>query len=59
MYKVIKSFKDLKNNKHLYKVGDIYPVKGYEPTDVRIKELAEGKNQLKMIFIEEILDNQK
>nr|DAQ62877.1 MAG TPA: hypothetical protein [Caudoviricetes sp.] len=54
MYRVISPFRDLKNNEHLYDVGDIYPVEGYKPTKARIKELAEGKNPLNRVFIEEI-----
>ena len=54
MYRVISPFRDLKNNEHLYDVRDIYPVEGYKPTKARIKELAEGKNPLNRVFIEEI-----
>lgn len=54
MYRVISPFRDLKNNEHHYDVGDIYPVEGYKPTKARIKELAEGKNPLNRVFIEEI-----
>lgn len=54
MYRVISPFRDLKNNEHHYDVGDIYPVEGYKPTKARIKELAEGKNPLNRVFIEEV-----
>lgn len=54
MYRVISPFRDLKNNGYHYDVGDIYPVKGYKPTKFRIKELAEGKNPLNRVFIEEV-----
>jgi hypothetical protein len=54
MYRVISPFRDLKNNEHHYDVGDFYPVEGYKPTKARIKELAEGKNPLNRVFIEEI-----
>ena len=45
MYKVIKYFEDLQDNKHAYDVGDIYPRKGLSPTSNRIKELAGKKNR--------------
>lgn len=54
MYKVIKRFKDLKNNNHIYKVGDMYPIKGYEPTDERIAELSTKKNKSGFILIKEL-----
>ena len=54
MYRVISPFRDLKNNEHYYDAGDIYPVEGYKPTKARIKELADGKNPLNRVFIEEI-----
>lgn len=53
MYRVISPFRDLKNDEHLYKEGDIYPVEGYKPTKTRIKELAEGKNPFNRVFIVE------
>lgn len=53
MYRVISPFRDLKNDEHPYKVGDVYPVEGYKPTKARIKELVEGKNPLNRAFIEE------
>lgn len=53
MYRVISPFRDLKNNKHHYDVGDFYPVEGYKPTKARIKELAEGKNPFNRVFIVE------
>ena len=53
MYKVIKEFADLQDAKptkagimyHNYRVGDIYPRKGYNPSDVRIAELAGSDNR--------------
>lgn len=56
MYRVISDFRDLKNNNHLYRVGEEYPVLGYKPTKVRIEELVKGKNKYGKIFIEEIGD---
>lgn len=55
MYKVVADFRDLKDNERLYRVGDEYPaVDAPKPTKTRIKELAEGKNRLERVFIEEI-----
>lgn len=45
MYKVIKYFEDLQDNKHSYNVDDIYPREGLSPTSNRIKELASRKNK--------------
>lgn len=44
MYKVIKAFTDLQDNFHSYKVNDVYPRKGYEPSAERIAELSSGNN---------------
>lgn len=45
MYKVIKFFHDLQDNKHAYNVGDVYPREGVTPTEERIAELS-GKDNL-------------
>lgn len=52
MYKVIKSFKDLKTG-HSYKVGDLYPAEGTKATKSRFKELSTTNNKLKTVFIVE------
>lgn len=57
MYKVVNDFRDAKNDNHLYRVGDDYPVAGYTPTKARIEELAKGKNRLGKVFIEEVLED--
>lgn len=57
MYKVISRFYDLKNNEHLYEVGDIYPVEGYKVPKNRIKELK-GDNPYDRAFIEDIDKNE-
>ena len=57
MYKVVNDFHDAKNDNHLYRVGDDYPVAGYKPTKTRIEELAKGKNRLGKVFIEEVLED--
>ena len=58
-YKVIKSFRDAKNDNYLYRVGDLYPVEGYSPTKARINELSKGKNKYNTIFIEAVDEGEK
>lgn len=56
-YKVIKKFKDLKDNDHIYEVNDIYPRKDIKLEDIsqkRIKELTTKKNKIGESLIEEI-----
>lgn len=53
-YEVIYKFKDLKDNDHIYKVGDIYPREGLELSKKRIKELSTNKNQIGKILIKKI-----
>ena len=45
MYKVIKFFHDLQDNKHAYNVGDVYPREGVTPTEERIAELSGSDNK--------------
>lgn len=44
MFIVINAFLDLKDNEHLYEVGDAYPREGLEPSEERIKELLGADN---------------
>lgn len=44
MFIVINAFLDLKDNEHLYEVGDAYPRDGIEPSEERIKELLGSDN---------------
>ena len=59
MYKVIKSFYDLKDNNHVYSVGDTFPHNGVEVGDERIAELASDKNRLGVPLIEAIEEKPK
>ena len=59
MYKVIKSFYDLKDNNHVYSVGDTFPHNGVEVDAERIAELASDKNMLGVPLIEEIAEKPK
>lgn len=57
MYKVVSDFRDAKNDNHLYRVGDEYPVAGCKTSKSRIEELAKGKNKFGKVFIEEVPAN--
>ena len=59
MYKVIKSFYDLKDNNHVYSVGDTFPHNGVEVGAERIAELASDKNLQGVPLIEEITEKPK
>lgn len=52
MWRVIADFSDLKDNGHVYHVGDSYPAKG-EPSPERLKELSGRGNKLGKPLIEE------
>ena len=55
MYKVIKDFTDLRDNRHVYRVGDEYPHSGIsEVSENRIKELSGDQNTHGEPVIEEI-----
>lgn len=54
MYKVIHKFIDLKENNHLYCVGDIFPHNEAEINPKRIDELSSNKNRLGIPLIVEI-----
>ena len=54
MYKVIKFFRDLQDNNHAYKVGDIFPHKGMEVSEDRLLELSTDKNRRQMPLIEKV-----
>ena len=59
MYRVIKSFTDLKDNNYAYYVGDTFPRNGVEVGAERIAELASDKNRLGVPLIEEIAEKPK
>ena len=59
MYRVIKAFRDLKDNNRLYSVGDTFPHNGVEVGAERIAELASDKNRLGVPLIEEISEKLK
>lgn len=57
MYKAIERFKDLKDDKHLYEVGDKYPRKGKRVSKARIAELSGSDNKRGRPVIEEVEDD--
>ena len=59
MYRVIKSFTDLKDNNYAYYVGDTFPRNGVEVDAGRIAELASDKNRIGIPLIEEVVENQR
>ncbi|WP_245669364.1 hypothetical protein [Caryophanon tenue] len=52
-YKVIKQFKDLQDNNHIYNVGDKYPRKGRINKE-RAEELSSTNNKIGLPLIMEI-----
>lgn len=59
MYKVIKPFYDLKDNNHVYSVGDTFPHNGVEVDAERVAELSSDKNLQGVPLIEEIVEKPK
>lgn len=59
MYKVIKPFYDLKDNNHVYSVGDTFPRNGVEVGAERIAELSSDKNLQGVPLIEEASEKPK
>lgn len=49
-----KPWKDLEDNDHIYRNGDIYPREGLEPSKGRIKELTTNKNKIGEILIKKV-----
>lgn len=56
---VYKAFKDIEDNNHFYKKGDIYPREGLKPTKTRIKELSSKKNKIGEVLIEVVKDEKE
>lgn len=59
MYKVIKSFTDLKDNNYAYYVGDTFPHNGVEAGAERVAELSSDKNLQGVPLIEEVVEKPK
>ena len=54
MYKVISSFADLQDDRHVYKAGDTFPRKGVKVSEERIAELSSDKNRRGFPLIEAV-----
>ena len=52
MYKVVETFADLKDHKHIYHVGDKFPRDGVSVESDRLEELSGNKNLMKKPLIE-------
>lgn len=52
MYRVVKYFEDLQDNRHPYNEGDIFPREGLTVTEERLKELSSENNKRKTRLIE-------
>ena len=59
MYKVIKPFRDLKDDNHRYIPGDEYPRSGLEVSDSRLEELSTKNNLVGYPVIEIINEEPK
>lgn len=59
MYKVIKYFEDLQDNKHPYEVDDIFPREGLEVSEERFAELASKYNKQKEPLIVKVDEAEK
>ncbi|TQR28326.1 termination factor Rho [Lysinibacillus sphaericus] len=55
-YKVIKRFREVKHDGHIYKVNDYYPVEGKRATKARIAQLLTTNNKENEVFIVEVGD---
>ena len=56
MYRAVEQFADLQDDKYIYEIGMIYPRKGFNPSDERIKELASSENKVGKPVIEFFAD---
>lgn len=54
-YRVIKSFADLKDDNHVYAVGDNFPHSDVDVPEERINELKTSANKIGVPLIEEVL----
>lgn len=53
-HKVVRRFKEVKHDGHIYEVGDDYPVEGKKASKARLEELSTTKNKYNQVFIEEV-----
>lgn len=55
-YTVVRHFTDLLDNNYKYVEGDVYPRKGYTPSEERIAELSSENNKQKTVLIKAVVD---
>lgn len=58
MFKVIKEFRDLKDNNYIYRINDIYPYDNKVVSSERIQELASKKNLIGKNLIKQLKKNE-
>ena len=58
-YIVRRDFSDLRDNEHIYRVGDKYPRDGIEVDEERVKVLASTSNRIGEPLIEETVEKPK
>lgn len=46
IYKVVKAFSDLQDDRHVYNAGDTFPREGVDVSEDRLKELSSTSNRL-------------
>lgn len=56
MYKVILAFPERYDGEHEYAVGSTYPREGFTPPEGRIKELLDGSNRARQVYLEEVVE---
>ena len=56
MFKVLKYFTDLQDDRHPYHVGETFPRKGLKVSKARYAELASDKNKRGEPLIEEVVE---
>lgn len=59
MYSVIIRFSDVQDDGYTYVEGDVYPRKGYKPSEERIAELSGKDNAFGKPIIKAIKKNEK
>jgi hypothetical protein len=59
MYKAIEQFKDLKDDRFLYKVGDKFPRKGKRVSKARLAELLGSDNRRGRPVIAEVEEEEE
>lgn len=57
VFKVVKDFCDIKDNRHVYRTGDVFPRDGVTADDKRIAELASTDNMRGEILIKAVAEH--